>query len=53
MLSIKKETLTELSPNELSGVVGGYEVSGGICFTIVIRHPDPESCFAASCITND
>jgi len=54
MLKLQKETLVELSSTELSGVVGGYAVSAdarAACFTLVIQYP--ESCFAASCITND
>lgn len=55
MLKLTKETLTELSADAMSQVVGGYAVSAAgaasTCFTLVIQYPD--SCIAASCITND
>jgi hypothetical protein len=57
MLKLTKETLAELTPGDLAGVVGGqaeYAVSGlNACLTLVIHVPGgDESCFAASCITN-
>jgi len=44
MLQIKKETLTELTADQMSAVVGGTVA------TIAIPGLD-RSCFAASCIT--
>ena len=48
MLKIQKETLTELNADQMAVVVGGQVLTGVGCY---IRYP--ESCFAASCITND
>jgi hypothetical protein len=51
MLSLKKEILAELTSDDLASVVGGAEIAatGTTCF---IHVEYPESCFAASCITN-
>lgn len=50
MLKLSKETLTELSPDQMATVVGAYAI-GVTSHTIVIYRPD--SCVIASCITND
>lgn len=54
MLELHKDTLTELTPDDLGTVVGGaYATSCTVssCITTPILH-DPESCVVGSCITN-
>lgn len=48
MLKLSKETLTELTADQMANVVGAQVVTG---LTLAIRYPD--SCLVASCITND
>ena len=50
MLKLQKTTLTELTTDQMSAVVGGYAWTVP---EIIGRVDYPESCFAASCITND
>ena len=49
MLKLQKTTLTELTTDQMSAVVGGTLTIPGL-----VHIPgEYESCFAASCITND
>ncbi len=55
-LSLRRETLTELTTDELAVVAGGMVApavswGGRVCVTIVIDWPG-DSCVAVSCITN-
>ena len=50
MLKLRKDTLTELTSDQMSAVVGG--TAGALTPFIHVDH-EWESCFAASCVTND
>jgi len=63
MLSLNKETLTELTNGDLSSVVGGNHYSGcdlASCFDSpvwngleeILQFEYPKSCVVGSCITN-
>ncbi len=54
-LALRKETLTELTTDELSLVVGGLAAIGNSCFAgscITNYAVEVNSCVAASCVTN-